>query len=78
MHVKKQNLSLLKFLGGTGFDTAGGSTNEVENMIDIGYELGFIKKEDYDVINDSLEKTRKLLIGLIKSLEDQKENDKTK
>ena len=60
------------------FDTAVGSTNEVENMIDIGYELGFIKKKDHDGINDSLENTRKLLFGLIRSLETQKENNKSK
>jgi four helix bundle protein len=51
-------------------DIAIGSTNEVENLVDLSYEFGYINKDDFDDLNDLTESIRKQLYGLIKSLEE--------
>ena len=56
-------------------DNAIGSSNEVENLIEYAFELNYIEKIDQENLNKKVEEVRKMLYGLVKSLEEQVELD---
>jgi len=45
-----------------------GSAGEVRSMSILGFELDYLKKEDFDYINNQSTEISKILSGLIKSL----------
>lgn len=62
-YAKKSTKEYLRFL-----DIAIGSAAETEVHLDIAHELGYIKENNFDRINDLLSEVKKLLYTYIKSL----------
>jgi four helix bundle protein len=54
-------------------DIALGSQGEVEVQIEIGYRLGFMKKDDFQRLSRRVEDVGRMLNGLIESLQPREE-----
>lgn len=64
---KNSNKDFLHYL-----DNALGSAHEVEYTCYLIYDIGFIKKELYDVINNAVNELKAMVIAFIKFLRDDK------
>ena len=52
-------------------DIALGSQGEVEVQVEIGYRLGYMKKDDFQRLSNCVEEVGRMLNGLIESLQPQ-------